>query len=115
MSPSTTGVRDMWHVARGDIHRALENLGYRLAETLMRQQSEMKSLRAKHSDELHVLEAKQAEINSLEAMIDRFTDEFQSTPQTEAAHQQEPTTDAPDGALQQSPEADTVPFPTDIT
>ena len=35
----------------------------------MRQQSERKSLRAKHADELHVLEAKQAEVNSLEAVI----------------------------------------------
>jgi hypothetical protein len=106
MIPSKTGVRDMWRVARGDLHRARENLGYRLAETLMRQQSEVKSLRAKHADELHVLEPKQAELNSLEAMIDRFADEFQTAAQTEAAHQEEPTTEAPDGALQQSPEAE---------
>lgn len=104
----------MWRVARGDIQKARGRLGYRLAETLRRQRREMSSLRAKHADELHVLEAKQAELNSLEAMIDRFCDEF--APQTEPAHQQEPTAGAPDGALQQLSEAETtVPSPAHIT
>ena len=44
------------------IQKARESLGYRLAETLRRQRQEMSRLRAKHADELHVLEAKQAEL-----------------------------------------------------
>ena len=73
----------------------------------------MSSLRAKHADELRVLEAKQAELNSLEAMMDRFADEF--APQTEAVHQQERAAGAPDDARQHQSEAETaVPAPAHV-
>ena len=98
----------MWQqVGRDDIDKARESLGHCLAETLRRQQQELKSLRTKHADELRVLEAKQAELETLSAMIDRFADDFQGTLQTGAAPEQEPTTEAPEAALEQPLDAET--------
>ena len=75
----------MWQqVDRGAIAKARESLGHRLAEMLRRQEQERKDLRAKHADELHVLEAKQAELETLDALLDRFADDLQGTPQTGA-------------------------------
>jgi hypothetical protein len=85
----------MWHrVERADIEQARESLGHRLAETLKRHAEEINTVRAKHADELHVLEAKQIELNTLDAMIDRVAAEFLSVPEQEADQN---STEAPDG------------------
>lgn len=65
---------------RADGHRsARESLGHRLAETLRRHEEETNSLRTKQADEIRLLEAKQADIEALDALIERFAGEFQST------------------------------------
>ena len=51
-------------------------------------------MRAKHADELHILEAKQIELNTLDAMIDRVAAEFLSVPEQGADQN---STEAPDG------------------
>ena len=70
----------MWdRVELADIDRAKESLGHRLAETLARHAEETNSLRTKQADEIHQLEAKQADIETLATLINHFTAEFQST------------------------------------
>ena len=70
----------MWdRVELADIDRAKESLGHRLAETLARHAEETNSLRTKQADEIHQLEAKQADIERLATLINHFTAEFQST------------------------------------
>jgi hypothetical protein len=96
----------MWHrVARVDIEQARESLGHRLAETLKRHAEEINTVRAKHADELQVLEAKQIELNTLDAMIDRVAAEFLSA----AAHgTDQNSTETPDGGDAPVPQAEIV-------
>ena len=85
----------MWRrVERADIDQARNSLGHCLAKTLKRHAKEINSLRAKHADEIHVLEAKQIELNTLDAMIDRVAAESLSTAE-KAPDQNSPN--APDG------------------
>ena len=96
----------MWHrVARADIEQARESLGHRLAETLKRHAEEINTVRAKHADELHVLEAKQIELNTLDAMIDRVAADFLSAAAQEGDQN---STEAPDGGDAPVPQADIV-------
>ena len=70
----------MWErVEPADLVRARGNLGQRLVDTRTRHDEEVKTLQAKHTDEIRVLEDKQAELASLEALIERFASEFQAT------------------------------------
>jgi hypothetical protein len=88
----------MWQqLERGDIEKARERLGHHLADMLRRQEQETKGLRAKHADELQMLEAKQAELETLDALIDRFSDEFQNKTEAGAAPDQESIREAPEG------------------
>jgi hypothetical protein len=47
--------------------------------THTRHDEEKNKLQAKHTEEIRVLEDKQAELASLEALIERFASEFQAT------------------------------------
>ena len=88
----------MWQqLERGDIDKARERLGHHLAETLRRQEQEIKDLRAEQFDELQKLEAKQAEIETLDALIDRFAGEFPRAAQLGVAPEQESIIEAPEG------------------
>ena len=69
----------MWNrLESTDIDKARDSLADRLAETMRRQDEEWTSLRAKHAEEIRLLEVKQTEIDTLNALIERFTNEFQS-------------------------------------
>ena len=70
----------MWErVEPADLLRARVTLGQRLMNTHTRHDEEKNKLQAKHTEEIRVLEDKQAELASLEALIERFASEFQTT------------------------------------
>src|SRR4051812_24182366 len=70
----------MWRrLESTDIDKARQSLGHRLAETMRRQEEELSSIRAKHTEEIRVLETKQGEIDSLDALIDRFAEDFNNS------------------------------------
>jgi hypothetical protein len=74
----------MWNrLESTDIDKARDSLGHRLAETMRRQEEELTALRAKHAEEIRLLEVKQTEIDTLNALIERFAKEFQSISATE--------------------------------
>src|SRR3954453_1490042 len=103
----------MWRrLESTDIDNARERLGQRLAETMRRQEEELSSIRAKHAHEIRLLEGKQAEIDSLDALIDRFAEEFQSSTLTQAApvlDQQSADSDVPSGSTANEQEPDNKP------
>ena len=71
-------------------------------------------MRAKHTDELHVLEAKQAELETLDAMIDRLGGEFQDAP--DAGVRSEPSPEAePEDHEEAVEEASAEPLAMDVS
>jgi hypothetical protein len=103
----------MWsRLESTDIDKARENLGDRLAETMRRQEEERTSLRAKHAEEIRLLEVKQTEIDTLNALIERFANEFQSISATEPEAAWEPhdaSTDFPTGSAEDTNDEDNEP------
>jgi hypothetical protein len=67
----------MWdQLTSADIDRVKQSLGARRAETIARHAEEVKSLEAKHLGEIHSLNAKEAEIELLNKLINDFSQEF---------------------------------------
>jgi len=94
-----------------DIDNARQSLGQRLAETMRRQEEELGRVRARHAEEIRSLEAKQAEIDSLDALIDRFAEEFHSS-----VSEPEPVLDQPaDPGLSSGPPAEEQELPNQPT
>jgi hypothetical protein len=92
----------MWNrLESTDIDKARDSLADRLAETMRRQDEEWTSLRAKHAEEIRLLEVKQTEIDTLNALIERFANEFQSITLTE-----------PEAALEEEDASASVPTET---
>jgi hypothetical protein len=71
----------MWNrLEAGDIDRARQSLRERRAETVNRHDEEMKNLQLRQDEEILKLNAKEAEIELLNQLIDSFSEEFQYTP-----------------------------------
>lgn len=67
----------MWsELTSADIGRAKQDLDNRRAATFTRHTEELQKLQAKHEEETQSLNAKGAELELLDTMIDRFTTEF---------------------------------------
>ena len=67
----------MWdHLTSDDLNRAKQEIERRRAETVSRHEEETKSLEAKQAAEIQALNAKQAEIELLDGLIESFCSEF---------------------------------------
>jgi|GraSoi_2013_60cm_1033757.scaffolds.fasta_scaffold89808_2 hypothetical protein len=90
----------MWdQLSSADIGRVRQELDSRRATIVTRHAEELKNLEAKQMSELEALNAKQAEVELLEALIDRFTDEFHTeTPRSEDTTANEQGDTEPSGA-----------------
>src|ERR1044071_6596556 len=100
----------MWNrLESRDIDSARESLGQRLGETMRRQEEELTTLRAKHAEEIRSLEAKQADIDRLNGLVERFAQEFQGIAAAEAepaAEQQDADAASPNASAERAPEQD---------
>src|SRR5204863_631257 len=71
------GVLPMWdQLTFAEIDRVKQSLGARRAETIARHAEEVKSLEVKQTGEIHSLNAKEAQIELLNNLINDFKREF---------------------------------------
>lgn len=67
----------MWdHLTSGELSRAKQEIERRRAEAVNRHEEETKILKARQAEEIQALDAKQAEIEQLDGLIESFTKEF---------------------------------------